>query len=161
MHDEPVPVRRAAIGCVLIAVIGLGIAALVRPVIFSLAPPRDDAGTIVGTLSELGTGPIQREQLLTRSYGHYGERDAGDGRSQLTIIIVESSFGGVTVLNAASPGGDECPVEVGPDRLVDCDGRSWTFEGLPVESGERPLQRFPAEVDEGSIVVDFTRTVEG
>ena len=161
MHDEPVPVRRAAIGCVMIAIIGLGIAALVRPAIFSLAPPRDDAVTIVATLSEVGDRPIERDQLLVRSYGHDGEQDAGDGRSQLRIIVVESSFGGVTVLNAASPGRADCTVEIGADRLEDCEGRTWTFEGLPVEAGDQPLQRFPTEVDEGSIVVDFTRTVDG
>ena len=161
MHDEPVPVRRAAIGCLLIALVGLGIAGLVRPAIFTLAPPRDDASTIVATLSELSAGPIERDQLLVRSYGHDGERDAGDGRSQLRIIVLESSFGGVTVVNAASPGRADCPVEIGADRLVDCDGRAWTFEGLPVDSADEPLQRFPSEVDEGSIVVDFTRTVDG
>ena len=160
MHDEPVPVRRAVVGCLLIALAGLGIAAVVRPAIFSLAPPRDDAVTIVATLSEVSEGPIQRDQLLLSSYGHDGERDAGDGRSQLRIIVVESSFGGVTVLNAASPGRTDCPVEVAADRLVDCDGRTWTFEGLPVETDGQPLQRFPAEVTEGSVVVDFTRTVE-
>ena len=31
MPDEPVPVRRAAVGCLVIALVGLGLAALVRP----------------------------------------------------------------------------------------------------------------------------------
>lgn len=161
MHDEPVPVRRAVVGCLVIALVGLGIAALVRPAIFSLAPPRDDARTIVATLAQVSGGPIEREQLLVRSYGHDGERDAGDGRSQLRIIVLESSFGGVTVLNAASPERTDCPVEIGADRLLDCEGRAWTFEGLPVDAADAPLQRFPAEVEEGSIVVDFTRTLDG
>ena len=159
MHDEPVPVRRAALGCLVIAIVGLGIAALVRPAIFSLAPPRDDGVAIVGTISELSEGPIVREQLLSRAYGYDGERDAGDGRAQLRIIVAGSSFGGVSVLNAASPGRDGCPVEVGDDRLLDCDGRAWTFDGLPVGAADEPLARFPVEVDEGSIVVDFTRTL--
>ena len=161
MHDEPVPIRKAALGCLVIAIVGLGLAAVVRPAIFSLAPPRDDSVAIVGTVSELSAGPITREQLLSRSYGYDGERDAGDGRAQLRLIIVGSSFGGVSVLNAASPGRQDCAVEIGDDRLLDCDGRAWTFEGLPLDAAEEPLARFPVEVEEGSILVDFTTTRGG
>jgi hypothetical protein len=158
--DDPPPIRRAAIGCLVLAVVGFGFAALVRPLIFSVAPPRDDSVVIVATLSDTATGPIRRVQLLSRSYGHEGEVDAGDGRVEVVVIATATEFGGVTVVNAASPDRDGCPVEVGADRLVDCDGRTWTYEGLPIDSADPPLQRFPATIEDGAIVVDFTRSLD-
>jgi hypothetical protein len=158
MSDEPVPIGRAAIGCLVIALVGLGIAALVRPAIFSVAEPRDDSVVIVGTLAEAQAGPFRRDQLLARSYDHFGEVDAGDGRVQVTVIVAPSTFGGLSVVNAASPVADDCPVEIAADRLADCDGRTWTFEGLPIDSADPPLERFAATVDGGAIVVDFTQT---
>jgi hypothetical protein len=160
MFDDPTPIRRAAIGCLVLAVVGLGLAALVRPLIFSVAPPRDDSVAIVATLADISTGPIRRDHLLSRSYGLDGEMDAGDGRVQISVIVASTGFGGVTAINAASPGHDDCPVEIGADRLVDCDGRTWTYEGKPIDSADPPLQRFPTEVEAGAIVVDFTRVAE-
>jgi hypothetical protein len=160
MFDDPPPIRRAAIGCLVLAVVGLALAALVRPLIFSVAPPRDDSVAIVATLTDLSTGPIRRDHLLSRSYGLDGEMDAGDGRVQISVIVAPTGFGGVTAINAASPGRNDCPVEIGADRLVDCDGRTWTYEGQPIDSADPPLQRFPTEVDAGAIVVDFTRVAE-
>lgn len=158
MPDEPVPIRRAAIGCLVIAAVGLGLAGLVRPLIFSVAPPRDDSVVIVATSAELADGPILREQILARSYGWLGERDAGDGRTQLFLVVAESAFGGAAVVNAASPVADDaCRVEIGADRLRDCEGNAWTFEGLPIDSADPPLQRFPAELSAGSVVADLTR----
>lgn len=160
MSDEPPPIRRAAIGCLVLAVAGFGLAALVRPLIFSVAPPRDDSVVIVGTLSEVAAGPIRSVQLLSRSYGHDGELNAGDGRVEVAVIATASDFGGVTVVNAASPGREDCPVEVAGDRLADCEDRTWTYEGAPIDPADPPLQRFRSEVQDGAIVVDFTRVVE-
>lgn len=159
MSDEPVPVRRALVGCLAIVVVGLAIAVLVRPAIFSVAEPRDDSVAIVSTLTEAQAGPIRRDQLLSRSYGHDGELDADDGRVQVSVIVAPSSFGGISVVNAASPVTEDCPVEIAGDRLADCDGRTWTFDGLPIDAGDPPLERFEATVEDGAIVVDFTRTL--
>lgn len=158
-RDEPVPIRRAAIGCLVLALLGFGAAALVRPAIYLLAPPRDDARVIVGTLTELGTSPIERDQLLRRSYGHDGETDAGDGRVQIRLIVAPAGFGAASVVNAASPLAADCPVEVGADRLVDCDGRAWTYQGLPIDSADPPLQRFAVQIENGAIVADLTEPV--
>ena len=159
-HEEPVPVRRAVIGCLALALVGLALAGLVRPLIFTVAPPRDDTRVIVGTLTELTNAPIEREQLLSRSYGHHGEVDAGDGRVQVRLIVTGPTFGTPAVLNAASPLEDECPIVLGADRLVDCADRQWTLEGLPIDLAHPPLERFPSQVEDGAIVADLTRTTE-
>lgn len=156
--NEPVPVRRAAIGCLLVAALGVGLGVLVRPAIFTLAPPRDDSAVIVATAAEVSGGPVRRDVILARSYGWAGERDAGDGRVQLSLIIGPSAFGGLAVVAGSSPVEERCPVEIGADRLVDCEGRAWTFEGAPLDPADPPLDRFPAEIDDGAVVVDFTGT---
>ncbi|MGZ8563172.1 MAG: hypothetical protein ACXWWU_06100 [Candidatus Limnocylindria bacterium] len=158
-RDEPVPVRRAAIGCLVLALLGLGAAALVRPAIYLLAPPRDDARVIVGTLTELGSGPIERDQLLGRSYGHDGEVDAGEGRVQVRLIVAPTGFGAASVVNAASPLDEDCGVEIGADRLIDCDGRAWTYQGLPIDQADPPLERFAAQIEDGAIVADLTEPI--
>ena len=158
--DEPVPVRRAAVGCALLALAVIGVGVLVRLAIFSLAPPRDDAAVVVAGASELNAGPIRRDILLGRPWGWSGERDAGDGRVQVAVVVAPSSVGGVVAVNAGSPGHDDCPIEIAGDRLVDCDARSWTFEGFPIDPADPPLERIPVEIDGGSVVLDMTRQSE-
>lgn len=160
MPDEPVPIRRALVGCLVIMLAGFAIALLVRPLIFTLAPPRDDSVVVVAQAAEIVSGPIVREVLLSDDYGWDGAIDAGEGRSQLSIVITrESTAGGVVVVAAASHVDPDCPVEVADDRLRDCAGRAWTFAGLPIDAGVPPLQRFPAAIDAGAVIVDFTRIV--
>jgi hypothetical protein len=158
--DEPVPIRRAAIGCLLIALGGLALALIVRPAIFSFSTPRDDSAVIVATASDVVDGPIRRDVLLTRSYGWPGEIDAGDGRVQLSVIVAPGAFAGVTAVPASSPLSDGCPLEIAQVGLVDCEGRAWTLDGVPLESGLPPLDRFPVEVQNGSVTVDLTRTID-
>jgi hypothetical protein len=160
MPDDPVPVRRAVVGCLLIAIVGFGAAALVRPLIFSVAPPRDDSVVVVAQAPEIVEGPIVREVLLGRSYGWDGEADAGDGRVTLPVVIAPLAGGTATAVAAASPVREGCPVEIVADRLRDCDGREWTFAGLPIDAADPPLQRFAVEVDAGTVLVDFTRTID-
>jgi hypothetical protein len=156
--DEQVPVRRAAIGCLLVAVAVVALAIFLRPAIFNVALPANDAAVIVATASEVTDGPIRREIVLSRSHGWSGERDAGDGRVQVAVMLAPSTtFRGVSAVNATSPGSSECPIEIAGDRLTDCDGRAWTFEGVPIDPADPPLERFGAEIVSGSIVVDMTR----
>ena len=157
--DEPVPIRRAAVGCLLIALAGLAVALIVRPAIFSFAPPRGDSAVTVATAAEILDGPVEQDVLLTRSYGWPGERDAGDGRTQLRVIVALAPFAGVAAIAAASPLTDDCPVEIDQGVLADCEGRAWTYDGTPLVTGLAPLDRFPAEIVAGSVTVDFTRTI--
>lgn len=156
--DDPVPVRRWVLGCLTVAVLVVGVLLLLRPALFTLTPPRGDAAVVVAAPTELGAEPIRREVVLRRSYGWTGEADAGDGRVQLTLLLTRSPSGAVAAVNAASAAGGGCPVESAADRLTDCDGRTWTFEGLPIDA-DAPLERFPVTVDGGSVIVDLTRSM--
>ena len=158
--DEPVPIRRALLGCLALVVIGVAAVLLVRPAIFMLAPPRDDSAVIVATVAQLGDGPIRRDVVLSRSYGHDGEIDAGSGRVQLGLIVAPGPFGATLVLNAASPVADDCPIEPEVGRLVDCDDRAWTVDGRPIDAADDPLQRFAVEVRDGAVIADLTRTLD-
>lgn len=161
MPDEPVPIRRALVGCLVIMLAGFAIALLVRPLIFTLAPPRDDSVVVVAQAAEVTGGPIVREVLLADSYGWDGAIDAGEGRSQLPIVIAPTTTtGGVVAVAAASPVEPACAVAIADDRLRDCAGREWTFAGLPIDPGLPVLQRFPAAIEAGAVIVDFTRTVD-
>ena len=159
--DDPVPVRRAVIGCLTIALLVAGLLVLIRPALFTLAPPRDDGVVVVAAVSELSDAPIRRDVVLSRSHGWAGETDAGDGRVQLTLLMSPSALGGVSAVNAASPGREGCAVEIAGDRLEDCDGRTWTFDGTPIDAADPPLERFPVIDEGGTLVVDLTRLVEG
>ena len=141
--DEPVPIRRAAVGCLLIALAGLAVALIVRPAIFTFAEPRDDSAVVVATAAEVFDGPVQRDVLLTRSYGWAGERDAGDGRVQLGVIVAPGAFVGVTAVGAASPLADDCAVTIGPDNLTDCEGRTWTVRRRAARVGRAAAGSVP------------------
>lgn len=156
MNDDPVPVRRAALGCLALAVGLLVLALLVRPTIFFFAPPRDDAAVIAAPLTEVMAGPIRRDLILSRSYGWAGELDAGDGRVQVAVIVAPTTGGSISAVNAASPGRADCPVEIGADRLRDCEGRAWTFDGIPIAPADPPLERVTVEVVSGNVVLDLT-----
>jgi hypothetical protein len=158
--DEPVPVRRALIGCAALAVIGIVAVLLVRPAIFTFAEPRDDTVVTMGTLTgAISAGPTRHDVILSRSYGWDGERDAGDGHVQIGVIVSPVTFGGIAAVAAASPVDDACPLDVGADRLTDCAGREWTLDGLPLDPTDPPLDRFPISVDDGTVLVDMTQTL--
>lgn len=159
--DEPVPIRRAVIGCLTIAVFVGGLLVLLRPALFfTVAPPRDDRAVVVAAATDIGAVPSAQTVVLTRGRGWAGELDAGDGRAQLTLLLSTTPAGAVAAVNAASVAGDGCAVGVHGDRLADCDGRTWTFDGAPIDGAGAPLERFPTHIDGGSVVVDLTRTVD-
>lgn len=154
--NEPVPIRRAAVGCLVVALTLAAIALVVRLAIFSAATPRDDTVVTVATAAEVTGGPIRRDLLLSRPRGWSGESDAGNGRVQVAVIVAPTRFGGTVAVNAASPGRSDCAVEIAADRLTDCDGRAWTFEGIPIDPADPPLERVAVEVTAGSVVLDMS-----
>jgi len=157
--DDPPPIRRAALGCLAIAVVLILVALLVRPAIFTFSEPRDDSHVVLGTATEAAAGPALHVVLLSRAHGWDGER-AADGRAEVDVIVAPITFGALAAVAAASPVTDDCPLAIGPDRLTDCDGRAWSFEGFPLDPEDPPLDRFPVRVDAGSVIVDLTRTVD-
>jgi hypothetical protein len=152
----PVPVKRYA----LVALLGLGalllIVLLVRPFIFSFAGARDDANYPLVAASEADRGPMLRDVLLEESHGLGGESREEDLVLVRVAIAPLPARVGYSVVNAWSPVND-CPLELGSDRLVDCAGAAWTYEGFPFDSAHPSLQAFNSEVRQGAIVVDFTR----
>lgn len=158
--DEPVPIRRAVIGCLAIALLGIAAVVLVRPVILLFADPADDARVVMGPSGMVADGPVEVGVVLNRSYGWDGETDAGSGRVQLRVIVAPGRTLGPSAVAAASPVRDACPLTIGADRLTDCDGRAWSFEGFALDGSSPPLDRFPTTIDDGAIVVDFTRTLD-
>jgi hypothetical protein len=155
--DEPVPIRRAAIGCLLLAIFGVVAVVLVRPAIFVFAEPRDDTAVVLGSSQLAANGPVVRDVILARPRGWAGEIDVDDGHAQLRLFVAPSRFGSFTVVAAASPIRDDCPLDIGADRYVDCDGHEWTHEGDPLDPADPPLDRFPVLLDAGNVVVDLTR----
>jgi hypothetical protein len=156
--DEPVPVRRAVVGCLILAILGVVAVVLVRPAIFVFAEPRDDTAVVLGTSRMVADGPVIRDVVMARPRGWAGEIDAGDGNVQLRLFVAPSRFGGIAVVAAASPVRPDCPLEIGADRYTDCDGREWSHEGDPLDAADPPLDRFEVTIDAGNVVVDLTRT---
>lgn len=140
----------------LLALVGLTL--LVRPLIFSFAPPRDDSVYAVAATAEIGDKPVVKDLLLNESHGLPGER-ANGAHAAITVTISRNLAGGYRVLNAWSTTSD-CAVRVREDRLVDCRDHAWTFEGAPFVATDRPLQTFPSVVRNGALVTDFTRPVD-
>jgi len=155
-------VRRAVLRYAAMAVIGFGLLVgflmLVRPLIFSLAPPRDDRVYAVATLGDLANGAVERTILLNTPHGLLGEVPSG-GHAEITVVISRTVTGQYAVANAWSPVSD-CAVTLGADRVNDCRGHEWTLAGDPFAISDPPLQRFPVRIENGALVVDFTQPVD-
>ena len=111
----------------------------------------------VAATGEIGETPRVKELLLNESHALQGERPNGS-HAAITVIITRTLTGQFTVMSAWSVD-HRCLVMVASDRLRDCGGSTWTFSGEPISPGAPPLQRFPVRVEQGALVVDFTRPV--
>ena len=60
------------------------------------------------------------------------------------------------MVDAWSPTND-CALTLGADRLTDCEGDTWTFDGVPIDPADPRLTAFPTTVNSGAVVADFTR----
>jgi hypothetical protein len=153
------PIARYAVAA-LLAVAGLvGLMLLVRPLIFSLAPPLGDANYRLIATAGADEGVQLVPILLNDPHGLLGEVIAGEHAGLTVVVAPVIGTGRYTLVNAWSPTND-CAIELGPDRLVDCAGDAWTYEGIPIDPADPPLQRFPTTVSAGVVVVDFTHPVD-
>ncbi len=148
-------VVRYAVGALIGFVLLLGLMLLVRPLIFSIAPPRDDSSYAVAASTELAKGPIRRELPLNASQGLPGEQVREDV-PVIAVVLWLRPGGEPSAVNAWSVPHD-CAVEISGDRLRDCQGSTWTFDGAPIDASVPALQRFPAQSVSGAVIVDFTR----
>jgi hypothetical protein len=151
------PVGRSVAVAIISIVLLVGVALLVRPLIFSFATARDDRNypvAAVGDVDDPADPPLLRELILNDFHGLPGEVRDGE-HSRLTVVISPLPAGGFAVVNAWSTA-NECAVGIGQDRLVDCEGATWTWAGIPIQGDTPPLQAFPAVSRNGAVVVDFT-----
>ena len=155
---DPLPVRRYVVAGVLAAAAVGGLLLLVRPFIFSFAPPLGDANYTVASAAAIRNAPALVEIVLNESHGLPGEVHR-DERVGLTVVVSSVGPDAYSVVDAWSPTND-CAVTLGADRLRDCAGDAWTFDGLPLDPADPRLLAFPTTVSNGAVVVDFTRPIE-
>lgn len=141
-------------GGVLVLVVVVGLMLVVRPLIFSVADPRDDTRVAVLSQVQLASGPVLREVVLVTSHALDGEQLL-DGHPVVALVVAPLPGGSATVVNATPPDEGGCRVELAADRLTGCGG-SWTYAGDPIDAGIEPLQRFPVTLRDGAVYVDLT-----
>lgn len=151
------PVGRYVITGLLLAAAVSGLLLVIRPLLFSLAPPRDDTILTVASVAQAANGPIRVEILLNEPHGLPGEVHS-DERTGLTVIVAPLGPLAFSVVNAWSPTND-CAVTLGEDRAVDCEGDAWTYDGVPIDPADPRLQSFPTRISNGAVQADFTSPI--
>ena len=153
----PAPLRRYLLAGLLAAAALGGMLLLVRPLLFSFAPPIDDTNfNLVGVL-QARDAPLLIEILLNEAHGLPGEVHR-DERVGLTVVVSSVGTDAFAVVDAWSPTND-CAITLGADRLVDCAGDAWTYDGVPIDPADPGLTGFPTTVRNGAVLVDFTRPI--
>lgn len=153
--SPPVPLRRYVVAGLLAAAVVSGLLLLVRPFIFSFAAPLDDTNYTVASVLEARARPMLVEIVLNEAHDLPGEVHR-DSRVGLTVVVAPLGNDAFSVVDAWSPTND-CALTLGADRLVDCDGDTWTFDGIPIDATDPGLTGFPTTTRNGAVVVDFTR----
>jgi hypothetical protein len=153
--QEPVPVGRYAVLALVAILLLLGITLLVRPLIFSLADPRDDARYPLLSVGEADKGPRSVEIVLNDRHGFPGEVVRDELVGYTVVVAPLPGRDGYSVVGAWSPSGD-CALAISGDRLRDCEGATWTFEGIPFDADDPPLLAFPVTARTGAVIADFT-----
>ena len=153
----PAPLRRYLLAGLLAAAALGGMLLLVRPLLFSFAPPIDDSNfNLVGVL-QARDAPLLIEILLNEAHGLPGEVHR-DERVGLTVVVSSVGTDAFAVVDAWSPTND-CAITLGADRLVDCAGDAWTYDSVPIDPVDPALTGFPTSVRNGAVLVDFTRPI--
>jgi hypothetical protein len=152
------PVLRYALTGLLALAALVGLTLLVRPLIFSIASPRDDSVYALVPVASVSSTPVVKEVLLNTSHGLLGERPQG-AHVAITLLISRPVAGGYSVVDAWSPLND-CALTVATDRLLDCRQHAWTFAGDPIASGDPVLERFAVTSENGALIADLTHPVD-
>lgn len=152
---DPLPVRRYVVTGLLTAAVVGGLLLIVRPLIFSFAPPLTDANYTVASAASIRNGPALVEIVLNESHDLPGELHR-DERVGLKVVVSAVGPDAFAVVDAWSPTND-CAVSLRADRVTDCAGDTWTFDGVPIDPADPGLLAFPTTVSNGAVVVDFTR----
>jgi len=136
------PIARYAVTALLALAALLGVILLVRPLIFSLAPPLNDANYRLMATGDADAGPQLVPLVLNDSHGLPGERVSGE-RAGVTVVVAPiEGTGRYTVVDAWSPT-NECPIELGADRLIDWRGRRLDIRRHPDRSGRPSARELP------------------
>jgi hypothetical protein len=152
-------VRRYVVVALLSIAALLVVTLLVRPFIFTLAGPRDDRNYPLLSASEADKGPRSLEIVLSDPHDLPGEV-VRDERVGYTVVVAPlPGRDGYSVVGAWSPN-NHCRLEIAQDRLRDCQGDAWTFEGFPIVAADPVLTAFPVTVRGGAVVVDFTAPMD-
>jgi hypothetical protein len=154
---DPLPVRRGVVAGVLAAAAIGGLLLLVRPFLFSFAPPLNDSNYTVASAASIQNGPALVEIVLNESHNLPGEVHRNEAVG-LTVVVSQLGTDAFAVVDAWSPTND-CALTLRADRVVDCAGDTWTFDGVPIDPAEPALLAFPTTVRNGAVVVDFTRPI--
>ena len=157
---EDVPVGRYVVLALLAMGVLLAITLLVRPFIFGVAGPlRDDGNYTLTSVSVADQGPRLMEIVLNDAHGLPGEVVRDDRVGYSVVVAPLPGRAGYSVVGAWSPTA-ECALTIDQDRLRDCRGDAWTFDGFPFYSGDPPLTAFPVAVRNGAVIADFTSPVD-
>jgi hypothetical protein len=156
-RQDPFPLRRYIVAGLLTAAAVGGLLLLVRPFIFSFAGPLNDANYTVASAASIKNGPELVEIVLNEAHRWPGEVHRHE-RVGLTVVVSAVGTDAFAVVDAWSPTND-CAITLGADRLVDCAGDTWTFDGVPIDPADPALLAFPTTVNSGAVVADFTRSL--
>jgi hypothetical protein len=154
-NDPDVPVRRYLVLSLLAVAALLVVTLLVRPFIFSLAGPRDDANFPLLSVGEADKGPRLLEIRLNGAHDLPGEIVRGDEVGYTVVIAPLPGRDGYSVVGAWSPTHD-CALQINGDRLRDCRDSAWTFDGFPFDPADPALTVFPVTVRNGAVLADFS-----
>lgn len=155
---NPIPIGRYILSAVLALAALVVLLLLVRPFIFTLAPPRDDSSYTVAASADAADGPQLLELVLNDRHGLPGEVPDGEHARLWVVVAPDAASAGFTVVDAWSPTHD-CALALGADRLVDCAGNAWTYAGVPIDPADPSLVRFPTREAQGAVIADFTRPI--
>ena len=153
--QAPVSVRRYVVAGLLTAAAVGALLLLMRSFILSFGGPLNDTNYTVAAAAQARNGPMLVEIVLNESHGLPGEVHSGQ-RVGLTVLVSMVGLDAFAVVNAWSPTHD-CAVTLGADRLVDCAGDNWTYDGVPINPANPSLLSFATTVSNGAVVVNFTR----